>query len=143
MSRIFVRAQIVPRPAVESAVTHTRNEVGDEIVAEIVALVGRAPEVAGQRVHGEANAISQPTCEHPPIPTLRVEDEHGTPRPTCVAQAEANPTRDLATVQVEMPAWLRAPRTKPKSFLAVDAWLPDDLKRPLLPTTTRTSSRAR
>jgi hypothetical protein len=43
MSRIFVGAQIVPRPAVESAVAHTRNEVRDEIVAEIAALVGLAP----------------------------------------------------------------------------------------------------
>src|SRR5215471_13175567 len=77
MSRIFVGTQIVPRPTVESAVTHTRNEIGDEIIAEIVALVGRAPEVARQRVHGEPNAVSQPTCEHSPIPARRVEYEHG------------------------------------------------------------------
>src|SRR5262249_35463535 len=69
-------AQIVPGPAVESAVTHARNEVGDEIVAEIIALVSRAPEVARQRVHGEPNAVSQPTCEHSPIPARRVEHEH-------------------------------------------------------------------
>src|SRR6266852_5421025 len=77
MSRIFVGAQIVPGPAVESAVTHTRNEVGDEIVAEIVALVGRAPEIARQRVHGEPDAVSQPACEHPPIPALRVKHKYG------------------------------------------------------------------
>src|SRR5215468_8984642 len=77
MSRIFIGAQIVPGPAVESAVSHARNEVGDEIVAEIVALVGRAPEVARQRVHGEPNAVSQPTCEHSLIPARRVEHEHG------------------------------------------------------------------
>jgi len=52
---------------------HTRHEVGDEIVAEIVALVGRAPEVAGQWVHGESDAVSQPACEHSPIPALGVE----------------------------------------------------------------------
>src|SRR5262245_65065839 len=75
MSRIFVGAQIVPRPAVEGAVTHTRNEVGHEIVAEIVALIGRAPEVARQRVHGKANAVSQPACGHSPITALRVEHE--------------------------------------------------------------------
>src|SRR5262249_53711411 len=77
MSRIFVGAQIVPRPAVEGAVTYTRNEVGHEIIAEIVALIGRAPEVARQRVHGEPNAVSQPTCEHSPIPARWVEHEHG------------------------------------------------------------------
>src|SRR5260370_18830766 len=76
MSWVFVGAQIVPGPAVESAVMYTRDEVGDEIVAEVVALVGRAPEVAGQRVHGESNAVSQPACEHSPISALRVA-EHG------------------------------------------------------------------
>src|SRR5215831_13577151 len=77
MSRIFVGTQIVPRPAVESTVTHTRNEVGDQIVAEIIALVGRAPEIARQRVHSEPNAVSQPTCEHSPIPARPVEHKHG------------------------------------------------------------------
>src|SRR5713101_9532068 len=77
MSRIFIGAQIVPGPAVESAVTHARNEVGDEIVAEIVALVGRAPEVAGQLVHGEPDAVSQPAREHSLIPALRVKHEYG------------------------------------------------------------------
>src|SRR5262245_7652205 len=76
MSRIFVGAQIVPRPAVESAVTHARNEVGHEIVAEIVALVGRAPEIARQRVHGEPDTVSQPAREYSPIPARRVEHEH-------------------------------------------------------------------
>src|SRR6516165_4092857 len=73
MTRIFVRADIVPRPSVESAVAHARDEVG----AEIVALVGRASEIAGHRMHGEANAVSQTACEYSPIPALRIEHEHG------------------------------------------------------------------
>src|SRR5262245_11382872 len=77
MSRIFVGAILVPRPAIESAVTHTRNEVGYEVVAEIVALVVRAPQVSRQWVHGEPNAVSQPACEHSPIPARRVEHEDG------------------------------------------------------------------
>src|SRR5437660_10601039 len=77
MSRIFIRAHVVPGPAVESALTHTRNEVGDEIIAEAVALVGRAIQVPRQRVHGESDAVSQPACEYSPIPALRVEHEHG------------------------------------------------------------------
>jgi hypothetical protein len=44
-----------------------------------------------------------------------------------ITQAEALAARDLASVQIQMQARLRAPRTKPKSFLAVDAILPDDL----------------
>src|SRR5262249_37320290 len=75
MSRIFIGAQIVPGPAVESAVTHARNEVGDEIVAEIVALVGRAPAVARQRVPGDPAAVSPPACEPSPIPARRIEHE--------------------------------------------------------------------
>src|SRR5258708_25542014 len=77
MSRIFIRAHVVPGPAVESALTHTRNEVGDEIIAEAVALVGRAIQVPRQRVHGESDAVSQPACEYSPIPALWVEHDHG------------------------------------------------------------------
>src|SRR5229473_614987 len=60
MARIFVGAQIVPRPAVERAVAHARDEVRDEVVAKIVALVGRAPEVARLRMHGEPDAPPRP-----------------------------------------------------------------------------------
>src|SRR5262249_8557842 len=76
MTRIFVRADIVPRPSVESAVPYARDEVGNEIVTQIVARVGRAPEIARHRMHGEANAVSQPTCEYSPIPALGIEHEH-------------------------------------------------------------------
>src|SRR5262249_18026140 len=77
MTRIFVRADIVPRPSVESAVAHARDEVGDESGAEIVAVVERAPGIAGDRMHGEANAVSQTACEYSSIPGLRIEHEHG------------------------------------------------------------------
>src|SRR5215831_12268704 len=76
MTRIFVRADIIPRPSVESAVTHARDEVGNEIVAQIVALVGRAPEITGHRMHREANAVSQPAGEYSPISALRIEHEY-------------------------------------------------------------------
>src|SRR5215469_12606141 len=46
-----------------------------------------------------------------------------------VAQAKANPTRDLAIVHVQVPAQLPTPRTHPVGLLAVDALLPDNLKR--------------
>src|SRR5262249_7532821 len=110
MSRIFVGAHVVPRPAVESAVTHTRNEVGDEIVAEIVALVRRAPDIAGQWVHGKPNAISQPACVHPPIPAPRVEDEHGRAIglvPPCAPSALLRfppPSSDTAPLPPHLPA---------------------------------------
>jgi hypothetical protein len=56
---IVIRAHVIPGPAVESAVTHTRNEVRNEIVAEAIPLVGRAIQVPRHRVHGEPNAVSQ------------------------------------------------------------------------------------
>jgi hypothetical protein len=49
-----------------------------------------------------------------------------------ITQAEANPTPDLATVHVQVPAQFPTPWTLPVALLAADAVLPDDLK-PLLP----------
>ena len=49
-----------------------------------------------------------------------------------ITQAEANPTPDLATVHVQVPAQFPTPWTLPVALLAADAVLPDDL-RPLLP----------
>src|SRR5260370_42568669 len=76
MARIFCGAQIVPRPAVERAVAHARDEVRDEVVAKIVALVGRAPDVARLRMHAEPAAVPQPGGDHAPISSVRIEDEH-------------------------------------------------------------------
>src|SRR2546423_6415740 len=64
VARVFVGAKIVPGPAVEGAIAHARHEVGHKIVAETVALVGRAPEIAALRVHGEPHAVAQPAGEH-------------------------------------------------------------------------------
>jgi hypothetical protein len=107
MSRIFVGAQIIPGPAVERAVTHARNEVGDEIVAEAIALVGRAPDIAGQWVHGESNAVSQSAREHSSIAALRIKYEYGramsliAPR---TAQAMLSiPTRDRGDIAFAHP----------------------------------------
>ena len=50
-----------------------------------------------------------------------------------VAQAKANPTRDLAIVHVQVPAQLSTPRTAPVGLLAVNALLPDDLNHVLDP----------
>jgi hypothetical protein len=74
---VFVGAEIVPGPAVERPVAHARHEIGHEIVAEIVALVGRAPEVAVLRVHGKAHTVAQPAGEYAPIAALGIEHEHG------------------------------------------------------------------
>src|SRR5262249_45528396 len=44
--RIFVGADVVPRPAVECALANPGDVVGRNVVADRVALVGRAPHVA-------------------------------------------------------------------------------------------------
>jgi hypothetical protein len=49
MSRIFVGAQIVPRPAVESAVTHTRNELDVRAAARVLGLQLHAVDASTER----------------------------------------------------------------------------------------------
>src|SRR5262249_52906711 len=46
-----------------------------------------------------------------------------------IAELMADPARDLIVVRVQMPAQRSTPRTAPVGLLAVDALLPDDLKR--------------
>src|SRR5690606_491901 len=46
VARVLVVAHVVPRPAVEAAFLHAGRVVRDDLVAEPVALVDRAPDVA-------------------------------------------------------------------------------------------------
>jgi hypothetical protein len=47
MMRILIAADIEPRPAVEGAFAHPSYKIGHKVVAKAVALVDRAPELAG------------------------------------------------------------------------------------------------
>ena len=51
-------AHVVPGPAVEAALLDVGDVVGDEVVAEGVALVGGAPELAGGGIDGLADAVA-------------------------------------------------------------------------------------
>src|ERR1035437_1760692 len=51
-------AHVVPRPAEESALGDAGDVVGDEVIAEVVALVDRAPELACGRIDGLAYAVT-------------------------------------------------------------------------------------
>jgi hypothetical protein len=53
-----VAAHVVPGPAVEAAFLDGGHVVGDQVVAEVVALVGGAPERAGDGVDGLADAVA-------------------------------------------------------------------------------------
>src|SRR5205085_1064078 len=74
VARVFVRADVIPGPAVEAAFAHARDVVGRQIVAEPVALVGRAPQVAGGRMHREAGAVADASGENLLVLALGIED---------------------------------------------------------------------
>src|SRR5205807_10013109 len=54
MPRILMVAHVVPRPSVERIFLHVRDLIGDQIVAERVAPVGREPQLSGRWVDAEA-----------------------------------------------------------------------------------------
>ena len=90
-ARILVVTEVVPGPAVELARAHARDVVGDEIIAQVVALVGRAPEVAAARVHGQAHAVAYAIGEVLAGARIgRVEHQHrGTTRLLVPGRAQA------------------------------------------------------
>src|SRR5713101_985027 len=51
-------AEVVPRPTIEATLAHMRHVVRDKVVAERVALVRRAPELAGCRVNAKTDGIA-------------------------------------------------------------------------------------
>jgi len=61
--RIFVRADVRIRPAVERAVADVGDVVGNEIVAETVAFIDRGPERAALRLECQADGIAKSARE--------------------------------------------------------------------------------
>src|SRR5204863_6121665 len=58
-ARLFVRADVGVRPAVESAGADVGSVIGNELVAEAVALVDDGPERAARRLPGHPDRIAQ------------------------------------------------------------------------------------
>ena len=58
VARVLMAAGVIPGPAVEAAFLHVGDVVGRQVVAEQVALVGRAPEVAGLGLNRFADAVA-------------------------------------------------------------------------------------
>src|SRR5580704_13956112 len=54
VTRILVPADIPPWPAIEPAVLHVRDVVGNEIIAKRVTFIDRAPELARLGIDGES-----------------------------------------------------------------------------------------
>src|SRR6266852_2634187 len=73
--RIFVAADVVPRPAIESALANPRDVVGWNIIADCVALVGRAPQVA-IGADREAYAIADTGGIDAAVAAVSVEHQH-------------------------------------------------------------------
>ena len=76
MARILVRADIEPRPAIETAFPDAGRIIGRQIVSEAVALIGGAPERAALRRDGEPRAIADPVRERTKAAALGVGDQH-------------------------------------------------------------------
>ena len=57
-------AHIEPRPAVKAALLHVRHIVGHQVVAQAVALIGGAPQLAGRGVNGLAHAVTDAVGVH-------------------------------------------------------------------------------
>src|SRR6185437_1313379 len=74
-TRVLMVADIKPRPAVEGVLPHARDIIGHEVVAEIVALVGRAPGRA-VRLHRKADAIADARGEQLLVLAVRIERQH-------------------------------------------------------------------
>src|ERR1035438_8860657 len=62
--RVFVAADIKPRPSIECIFADTAHEVGHQIITEAVALIGGAPRRAALRLDREADAIADSSGEY-------------------------------------------------------------------------------
>src|ERR1700722_12262092 len=76
MMRIFVVADIEPRPAIEGALAHPGDIVGHEIVAKTIALVGRTIGVAGGWMNRKPDTIADPGRKDLCVGSVRAEGKH-------------------------------------------------------------------
>src|SRR5882724_10255174 len=63
MARVLMTADVPPRPAIESALLHMSDVVGNQVIAERIALIHRAPQLIGLGIHchpasGVADSVS-------------------------------------------------------------------------------------
>src|ERR1700689_5219431 len=95
--RILIAADIVPGPAVERALAYPGNVVRHQIVAQTVAFIGRAIEVAGLGVNGKPHAIADTGGEYARILAVGIEHEHisaiALAPPACAERVLACPGR--------------------------------------------------
>src|SRR3984893_8466245 len=73
--RVLIGTDVIPRPAVKRAFLHPRDVVGWHVVADAVALVGRAPHLA-LRIDREPDAIADASGVDAAVAAVRIEDQH-------------------------------------------------------------------
>src|SRR5205823_5394302 len=67
---------IEPWPAIKGAFAHPGDKIGHEVVSEAVALVDRAPALAGPGLHRHSDAVAQTRRIEPLVLSLRRGGEH-------------------------------------------------------------------
>src|SRR5580704_2558774 len=70
--RILMTAHVPPRPSVESPRLHMRNVVRNQVVAQAISLVDRAPKLTGLRVDRKPNWIANSRREDTEARTIGV-----------------------------------------------------------------------
>src|ERR1700733_14181907 len=76
MVGVFMIADIEPWPAIERALAHAGDVIGNEVVAKTIALVGRTIGIACRWMNGEAHAIADAGGEDGRVRSVRVEGKH-------------------------------------------------------------------
>src|SRR5271166_1077031 len=73
---VLMRADVVPRPAVEGALDDARREIRRQIIAQAVALVDDAPKRAARRLDGRARAVAQAGRKDALMSAFGIEGKH-------------------------------------------------------------------
>src|ERR1700691_2079273 len=74
---VLMVADVEPGPSIEGSFTHPGDIVRDKIVAQPIALIGRAPYVRGDRMNGETDAVANTGGEDAGILAVGIECQHG------------------------------------------------------------------
>src|SRR5579864_406944 len=73
VARIVEAAHVIPRPAVEAAFLDVGNVVGNQVVAQAIALVGGAPNLAGLGMHLQPHAVADAVGIDAHAAAIRIE----------------------------------------------------------------------
>src|SRR5438067_13628942 len=74
--RVGMRSNVVPRPAIKAAFAHVGDVVGNQFVAKGVALVDRAPQLAGLRTDGDPHRVANAGSIDAHSGTIRIKGKN-------------------------------------------------------------------